>query len=104
MSKYRNNPRIRNLLLLLLLINLVSLPCRVNADTGSEQTVRVGYYQRTDFQEGSSDETPKSGYGYEYLQQVAAYTGWNYEYVYGDWEELYQELTDGEIDSSPGGA
>lgn len=102
MLKYRKNPRMISLILFLLLINLISFPYKVNAAEDSEQTVRLGYYQRTDFQEGSSDGTPKDGYGYEYLQQVAAYTGWRYEYVYGDWDELYQMLKDGEIDLMAG--
>lgn len=44
------------------------------------------------------DDAPKSGYGYEYLQRVAVYTGWKYEYVYGSWDDLYQMLLDGKID------
>lgn len=30
------------------------------------------------------DRSPKSGYSYEYLQKLASYTGWKYEYVYGE--------------------
>ena len=40
----------------------------------------------------------RSGYGYEYEQAVSAYTGWNYDYVTGNWEELLKKLQDGEID------
>lgn len=66
------------------------------ADAGT--IVRVGYYEAKDFQEGTSDDRPKRGYGYEYLQKVASYTGWQYEYVYGTWDELYEKLVNGEID------
>ena len=83
-------------------MSLVSCPHAVNAADGTEQVVRVGYYPRKDFQEGTSDGTPKSGYAYEYLQQIASYTGWRYEYVYGEWDELYQKLEDGEIDLMAG--
>ena len=48
--------------------------------------------------ERTSDDRPKRGYGYEYLQKVASYTGWQYEYVYGTWDELYEKLVNGEID------
>lgn len=62
------------------------------------RTVRVGYYQVRDFQEGDGETSLRRGYSYEYLQKIAAYTGWKYEYVPGSWEELYQKLIDGQID------
>ncbi|MGN0400449.1 MAG: transporter substrate-binding domain-containing protein, partial [Blautia sp.] len=43
-------------------------------------------------------DEPKSGYGYEYLQQVAYFSGWKYEYVNGSFNELLQMLKNGEID------
>ena len=61
------------------------------------KTVRVGYLIYDGFQEGEGDE-PKSGYGYEYLQQIAYYAGWKYEYVNSSFSELLQMLKDGEID------
>ena len=39
-----------------------------------------------------------SGYAYDYQQDIAAYTGWEYEYVEGSWPELLQMLKDGKID------
>ena len=30
--------------------------------------------------------------------KMSEYTGWRYEYVYGDFNDLYQKLLDGEID------
>jgi len=50
------------------------------------------------FQEGMSDDSEKSGYCYEYLQRISDYTGWEYEYVYGEWAELYEKLLKCEID------
>ncbi len=61
------------------------------------QTIRVGYMIRENFEEGGDGEV-KSGYGYEYLQMLRNYTGWNYEYVYGTWAELLEMLENGEID------
>ena len=40
----------------------------------------------------------RSGYAYEYQQKIAAYSGWEFEYVEGSWPELMQMLIDGEID------
>ena len=70
------------------------------ATTTSANTkiVRVGWYQSDMFQEGASDEEAKSGFCYDYLQKVADYTSWKYEYVYGSWSELYDMLVNGEID------
>ena len=102
LKKYKKTTGILCLLLAFVWMSLVSCPYAVNAADGEEQIVRVGYYPRKDFQEGTSDGTPKSGYAYEYLQQIASYTGWRYEYVYGEWDELYQKLEDGEIDLMAG--
>ena len=67
-----------------------------------QETVKVGYYFSHNFQEGTDDNSPKSGYSYEYLQKIASYTGWKYEYVYGDWKELFEKLKKGEIDLMAG--
>lgn len=66
------------------------------------QTIRVGYYPSRSFLEGAGAGEAKSGYGYEYLQRVASYAGWRFEYVYGTWDELYEKLACGEIDILPG--
>lgn len=66
-------------------------------ETHSLKKVRVGYLNYPGYQEGEGDE-PKSGYGYEYLQQIAYYAGWEYEYVNGSFNELLEMLKNGEID------
>ena len=66
--------------------------------SANTKIVRVGWYQSDMFQEGTSDEEAKSGFCYDYLQKVADYTSWKYEYVYGSWSELYDMLINGEID------
>ena len=62
------------------------------------QKVRVGWYNSDHFQEGATEYDRKSGYSYEYLQGVSNYTGWEYEYVFGGWSELYDALIKGDID------
>lgn len=66
--------------------------------SSSEKNVRVGYFQSLNFQDGMTDDSKKSGYAYEYMQEVSAYSGWTYEYVYGGWTELLEMLENGEID------
>lgn len=68
-----------------------------SADT-KEKTVKVGYYENEVFQEGAKDGAVKTGYAYEYYRKLSEYTGWKYEYVYGDYTELYDELVAGKID------
>ena len=60
------------------------------------KTVRVGWYE-SPF--NIIDESGRrSGYAYEYQQKIAAYTGWEYEYVEGTWTDLFGMLERGEID------
>ena len=62
----------------------------------NEKVVRVGWYESPFNQ--TDEFGRRSGYAYEYQEKIAAYTGWNYEYVEGSWPELLQMLIDGEID------
>ena len=58
--------------------------------------IRVGWYE-SPF--NIIDESGRrSGYAYEYQQKIAAYTGWEYEYVEGTWSDLLEMLINGEID------
>ncbi len=69
------------------------------ADAVAEEpskVVRVGWFDSAyNNIDGSGRRT---GYSYEYQQKIAAYTGWNYEYVEGNWGQLVQKLINGEID------
>ncbi len=72
---------------------------RINAYADQEpEVVRVGYYENEVFQEGAKEGEVKNGYAYEYYRKLSEYTGWKYEYVYGEFGDLYQMLLDGEID------
>ena len=100
MNKSRRNLCRHVGLALCLLMIFTVLPVPVAAsetktDTESK-TVRVGWYPDSYHITGENGE--RSGYGYEYEQAVAAYTGWNYEYIKGDWGELVEKLQNGEID------
>lgn len=73
---------------------LVCLPLQALAAEG--KVVRVGWFEGGYNTTGPSGE--RSGYGYEFQQTVAAYTGWRYEYVKGSNVELLEKLQRGEID------
>ena len=87
-------------LLLCLPCLLTLMPTAAKAEettTDTEpETIRVGWYEDSYHITGANGA--RSGYAYEYEQALAAYTGWNYEYVKGDWSELLQKLQNGEID------
>ena len=87
---------------LLCALMLLFAVCPIAVGSPMNKVVRVGYVWSTNFSEGESDEDYKSGYAYEYLQKVAYYTGWEYQYVYGDWSTIFQMLTDGEVDIMAG--
>lgn len=81
-------------LCLSVLLLLVCLPLQALAAEG--KVVRVGWYDGGYNITGPNGE--RSGYGYEYQQTVAAYTGWRYEYVKGSSMELLEKLQRGELD------
>ncbi len=74
------------------------VPRSAHATEGEPKTVRVGYYENEVFEEGAREGAVKTGYAYEYYRKISEYTGWQYEYVYGSYGELYQMLLDGKID------
>ena len=84
------------LLLCCLLMNLLFCSF-AHAAEHEQKTVRVGYLLYAGFQDGA-EGSPKSGYGYEYLQELSYLANWKYEYVYGGFNELLEKLKRGEID------
>ena len=86
------------ILISLMMLAGIILPARVCAVDNNSTTVKVGYYENEVFQEGAGQGAVKTGYAYEYYQKLSEYTGWHYEYVYGDFSDLYQKLLDGDID------
>lgn len=63
------------------------------------QTIRVGYYMFDGYQMEDGNEV-RSGYGYDFLQEIAKYGDWQYSYVGYDmgWAKLQDMLDRGEID------
>ena len=83
------------LLLCVVLVTMCLLPAAVSAEE-SPKIVRVGWYDTPfNYKDAFGRRT---GYAYEYQRKIAAYTGWKYEYVEGNWPELLQMLKDGKID------
>ncbi|SDB19221.1 diguanylate cyclase (GGDEF) domain-containing protein [Ruminococcaceae bacterium FB2012] len=83
-------------IIIMALTAVFAAPAVSFADEASGKTVRVGWHEPPYFIRDASGR--QSGYSYEYQRKVAAYTGWKYEYVEGNWSELMQKLRNGEID------
>ena len=84
------------LLLCISLLLAVLTPASVFAAARGKKIVRVGWFESTF---NITDQNGRrSGYAYEYQQKIAAYTGWEYQYVTASWSQLFQMLKDGEID------
>ena len=62
------------------------------------EKIRIGYYENEIFQEGAAPGAVRNGYAYEYYRKLSEYTGWQYEYVYGSYAELYRMLLEGKVD------
>ena len=67
------------------------------AEQGQKQTIKVGYYGYDSFLSVDGNNG-YSGYSYEFLKDIAEYTGSEYEFVYGTLEECLVRLENGEID------
>ena len=96
MHKRNITVRAAVVLLMVSLIAICSLPLSVFAEESGKKTVRVGWHESPHFITDAYGR--KNGYSYEYQRKVAAYTGWEYEYVEGSWTELMEKLKKGEID------
>ena len=94
MKSMRSNLAKYVCLCLSVLLLLACLPLQALAAEG--KVVRVGWYEGGYNITGLSGE--RSGYGYEFQQTVAGYTGWRYEYVKGTSIELLEKLQRGELD------
>lgn len=83
------------LLSLLLLLSVV-LPVKTAAETAPVKVVRVGSFEDTF--NYVNEKGARKGYGYELLQTLSGYTGWQFEYVTCDWSDCFEKLENGEID------
>ena len=70
------------------------------AENQKERVVRIGVPDDT--YDKINENGKRSGYGYEYLQKIAGYTGWNYEYVDCTWENCFDKLKNDELDMIEG--
>ena len=83
------------MLSLLLLLTAV-FPVKAAAETAPAKVVRVGSFEDTF--NYVNEKGARKGYGYELLETLSGYTGWQFEYVTCDWSDCFEKLENGEID------
>jgi len=82
--------------LCLLLLLPALFPVKAAAETVPAKVVRVGLFGDTF--NYVNEKGIRKGYGYELLQTLSGYTGWQLEYVTCDWSDCFEKLKNGEID------
>ena len=82
--------------LCLLLLLPALFPVKAAAETVPAKVVRVGLFGDTF--NYVNEKGIRKGYGYELLQTLSGYTGWQFEYVTCDWSDCFEKLKNGEID------
>lgn len=81
-----------------LIIILVIVLCAASYPSADEpEVIRVGYMEDSSFIRQYTNGQ-YYGYGVEYLEQIAEYTGWEYEFVQSSFAGLCDMLERGEID------
>lgn len=63
----------------------------------NKRMIRVGWYERDGYFEQNA-QGEMSGFGVDYLNAIAGYTGWEYEYIKGTRSECMERLEAGTID------
>ena len=75
-----------------ILINCFSF---VQANKINTTIIKVGYVNHYGIYSTSDN---KSGYLFDYLNEIAKYTGWQYEFIEVEWDQGLQMLEDGQLD------
>lgn len=89
--------KLRGFLICVLLLTCCVTALTVYAQKDSTQVIRVGMFPYEE-QMSVDQNSNYSGYGYDYLQEIAHRTGWRYEIVDASWDDCLNMLERGEID------
>lgn len=73
--------------------------CAVNVSfvKAESKVIKVGYIDYPGFIQ-KMDDGSYEGYGVEYLNEIAKYNNWTYEFVENTWEQTLKDLKNGKID------
>lgn len=75
---------------------MLFLICGVNISSvkAENRVIKVGYISYPGFIQ-KTDNGTYEGYGVEYLNEIAKYNNWTYEFVENTWEKTLKNLKDG---------
>lgn len=73
------------------------VPYPVSAQEPQTHTIKVGRFPYEE-QLAVDKDGSYSGYGYDYLKEIARYTNWRYEFLDASWSDCLSMLERGEID------
>ncbi len=62
-----------------------------------KRVIKIGYIDYEEFID-KDENGSYSGYGVDYLKEIAQYADWTYEYYYDSWDNQIQNLREGKID------
>ena len=95
LNKEKMNCRSICCILITILLTFLLIPQTTFAN--EQKVIRVGYDSNSQFIK--ENDGHYYGYGVEYLEKMAEYTGWKYEYVRVDsWHDTFDMLRNGSID------
>lgn len=98
--KYNYRKIVRQFFLILGIINLCLCVQIKYISATKNKLIKVGYSNIQGFIEIKNEFY--SGFSYEYLREIAKYTGWEYEFIEMDLNEMIEKLRDREIDIAGG--
>lgn len=78
---------------------MIFMICAVNVSfvKAESKVIKVGYIDYPGFIQ-KMDDGSYEGYGVEYLNEIAKYNNWTYEFVENTWEQTLKDLKNGKID------
>lgn len=79
-----------------ILVIIMMLTTSAFADN-TGKTLKVAWFPFEGYQSYDKDGKP-SGYNFEYLMEIAKYTGWQYEFVNVTWQQAFELVQTGELD------
>ena len=89
--------KLMSLIMASIMLAAITVPLSA-ATTSKKRTVRVGYYDLSNFQEYDEETKQYRGYSYDYMLAIAQYANWEYEFVRVPYDTALKMLKEGSID------
>ena len=97
------NRKLKKFIKVILILSIINICLSVQSNYANAETndkIKVGYSIVSGFTEVK--DGIYSGFSFEYLREIAKYTGWEYEFIEMSLNDVITKLRDGEIDIAGG--